>query len=85
MTTFRELPGKLDADELLRVAFAWSMSGKEVDLLTQEYHDVSKAGLPTCTIQAGHGLAAHVKAAAAEAEAKRKAAAEAEAKRKLKK
>lgn len=59
MVTFRELPGKLDADGLLTAAFDVSLSGKDIEALEAEYKDITAKGFEHSTAAAGHGLAAH--------------------------
>lgn len=70
MTTFRELPGKLDADVMTETAFAFSLSIKDIEALHAEYNEVIEKGFLPCSPQAGHGIAAHVKAREAEQRAR---------------
>ena len=69
MGVFRDLPGSIDTDALVDTAFRLSLSSKTIHELSEEFDAITKANYPACSPAAGHGLAAHEKAAAAAAAA----------------
>lgn len=70
MMSFRELPGRIDVDELMAAAFALSLSAKDIDALAREYAAIRDAGYPHAGASAGFGVRAHAREAATAAAAR---------------